>query len=277
MFEPESSTLREVSAKPVPRRWCRPAAGVLVLAGAFACGLWLGYRPASPDPAPAPRSSAIATLFASPVRQAGSTESPVHPQPIPPPSRTLRVRSTSRVSSGNARAGESVLFVTEHSMRTRTGEHVPAGALVEGVVARARPSSTKKPGSLVIEIRALHVGSQAIPLHALPYIPQSKKSEAGIAADKPANEADIHALGIRNQLKPNPEAVMPREAVIEFQLVEADSSENPLQHVPEPVCPLPAIEIPREKTPPSPVLRLPVPDAKPPATARRPRIAIERG
>ena len=162
-------------------------------------------------------------------------------------------------------------------MQTRSGEHVPAGALVEGVVARARPSSTKNPGSLVIEIRALHIGSQAIPLHALPYIPHSKKNEGGIAADEPANEVDIRALGIRNQLKPNPEAVMPREAVIEFQLVEADSSENPLQHVPEPVCPLPAIQIPQESTSPSPVLRLPVPDAKPPATARRPHIAMVRG
>ncbi len=162
-------------------------------------------------------------------------------------------------------------------MQTRSGEHVPAGALVEGVVARARPSSTKNAGSLVIEIRALHVGSQAIPLHALPYIPQGKKSDAGAAADRAVNEIDIRALGIRNQLKPNPEAVMPREAVIEFQLVEADSSENPLQHVPEPVCPLPAIQIPQERTSPDPVLRLPVPDAKPPATARRPRIAMDRG
>lgn len=161
-------------------------------------------------------------------------------------------------------------------MQTVSGEHVPAGALVEAVIARARPSSVRTPGRLVIEIRALHVGNQAIPLHALPYIPRNANDGAS-APDEVPSEIDIRALGIRNQLRPNPEVVMPKESVIEFQLVEADPAENPLRSVPEPDSPLPVLELPGNPSAPRPSLRLPVPDAKPPIPLRRPRIATERG
>lgn len=191
--------------------------------------------------------------------------------------RTLRVRATTRVSSGEARAGESVLFLTEHPMQTHSGEHVPAGALVEGVIARARPSSTKTPGSLVIEIRALHVGSHAIPLHALPYIPRNVGEAAPPPSEEVAKEIDIRTLGIRNQLRPNPEAVMPKETVIEFQLVEADPGDNPLRNVPEPASPLPVLRLPGSPAVPGPGLSLPLPEARPATPFRKAHIATDQG
>lgn len=258
------------------RRWNGFLAGGLVIAGAFASGMWLGHQPRNSAPSPGLPASAVASLFASQARDQCPLEASTAPKPPFQPSRTLRVRATARVSSGNARTGESVLFLTEHAMQTVSGEHVPAGTLVEAVIARARPSSVKTPGRLVIEIRALHVGNQAIPLHALPYIPRSTNDGASTPDEVPS-EIDIRALGIRNQLRPNPEVVMPKESVIEFQLVEADPAESPLRSVPEPDSPLPVLELPGNPSAPRPSLRLPVPDAKPPIPLRRPRIATERG
>ncbi len=252
----------------------RRAVGALVIVGAFAMGLWLGHRPAGSEATPTVAPATVANLFASPSRQAEATKAR---EVVAEPTRTLRVRSTARVSSGEARAGESVLFLTEHDMQTHSGEHVPAGALVEGIIARARPSSSKTPGRLVIEIRALHVGNQAIPLHALPYVPSSVKSPAPATSVDDTRAIDIYALGVRNQLRPNPEAVMPKETVIEFQLVEADQGDNPLRNLPEPISPSPVIRVPSNPTPRGPAWNLPVPDAKPAIPMRRARIATDRG
>ncbi|MCC6263966.1 MAG: hypothetical protein IT169_10345 [Bryobacterales bacterium] len=259
-------------------------AGAILVFGAFAAGLWLGHHPASPHPSSSSSSASVAGLFAGPDRGSSRLETPGSrletPEPATksnPQSRILRVRATSRVSSGNARTGESVLFLTEHAMQTHSGEHVPAGSLVEGVIARARPSSTRNPGSLVIEIRALHVGNQSIPLHALPYTPRNPIGDEAAPPEKTPNVIDIRALGIRNQLRPNPEIVMPKESVIEFELVEADSAETPLRDIPVPVSPLPSLQLPSNPSEPRPSLRAPAPEATPPAPLRRPRVITERG
>ena len=272
-----SSTKRESPEnRRLSLRLHKRAVGALVIVCAFAMGLWLGHRPAASDAAPTVAPATVANLFASPSRE-DKPEATKLRELVAEPTRTLRVRSTARVSSGEARAGESVLFLTEHDMQTHSGEHVPAGALVEGIIARARPSSSKTPGRLVIEIRALHVGNQAIPLHALPYVPASVKNSTPATSEDDTNAIDIRALGVRNQLRPNPEAVMPKETVIEFQLVEADEGDNPLRNLPEPISPSPVIRVPGNPTPRGPALNLPVPDAKPALPLRRARIATDRG
>ncbi|MCC7342499.1 MAG: hypothetical protein IT170_15565 [Bryobacterales bacterium] len=277
-------TKPETGISRLPRGHKGYLAGAFLVFGAFAVGLWLGHHPADPPPSSSSSSARVAGLFAGPERggnrlemPGGQFELPVPATKSNPQSRILRVRTTARVSSGNARAGESVLFLTEHALQTRSGEHVPAGSLVEGVIARARPSSTRNPGSLVIEIRALHVGNQSIPLHALPYTPRNAKRDDATPPEKAPNEIDIRALGIRNQLRPNPEIVMPKESVIEFELVEADSAENPLHDVPEPVSPLPVLQLPSNPSEPRPSLQAPAPDTTPSAPLRRPRVITERG
>ncbi|MDZ7638018.1 MAG: hypothetical protein U5J83_07175 [Bryobacterales bacterium] len=182
------------------------------------------------------------------------------------------------MSSRQAKPGDSVLFVTEQAVEIHSGQHVPAGALVEGVIAKAKPSSVQTPGRLVIEIRALHVGSQAFPLHALPYIPKNATVTESVQSVEGIQPVDIRALGIRTQLRVNPEAVMPKETVIEFQLVEVTPGENPLRNLPEPDSPLPSLEL-RPATPSLPAVSPapPAPDAKPSSPLRRNRIATDRG
>lgn len=220
----------------VPSRVARKTiAGCAVVISAFGIGLWLGSGPSHTRSAAETSTSAVANLFVTPLREpVAEPESHKHAARTrrnARESRTLRVRSTTKISSGEAHAGDSVLFVTEHAVETVSGQHVPAGALVEGVISKATRSTTANPGSFVIEIRAFHVGNQAIPLHALPYVPattvpQSPGSAESTAAKK---KIDIEALGIRTSLKINSEAVMPREAVIEFQLVESVPDErNPM-------------------------------------------------
>ena len=220
-------------ARPDSRVARKAIAGCAVVLCAFGVGLWLGTAPPPTEIAAESSTSAVANLFVTPPREpSAEPESHEHPAPthnVAREARTLRVRSTAKISSGEARAGDPVLFVTEHAVETVSGQHVPAGALVEGVISKATRSTAANPGSLVIEIRAFHVGNQAIPLHALPYIPAT--TDPAVAAETAAakKKIDIEALGIRTSLRINSEAVMPRESVIEFQLVESvPDGKNPM-------------------------------------------------
>lgn len=214
-----------------PGRRLRGWMAAFVVGCAFTGGWWLGHGPARHVVARPATPDAVATFFAGPEVEgrnegAGEAGEQIAPGRSVARGRSLRVRATASVSSERARAGEAVIFRTEHAMRTRSGKHVPAGALVEGVIAGAAPSSAKTAGQLVIEIRALHVGNQTIPLHALPYMPGTLGGQASSPAGEEAHAEDVRALGIRNQLRPYPEAVMPKETVIEFQLVDEGSGKN---------------------------------------------------
>jgi hypothetical protein len=191
----------------------------------------------------------------------------------PQKSLRLRVRSTTQLSSREARSGDSVLFVTEQPVQTHSGHHVPAGALVEAVIARAKPSSGQQPGSLVIEIRALHVGAQTIPLHALPYIPKAPGKQETLRAETPVKLTDPRAMRIRTQLQVSPEVVMPKETVIEFELVESVPGLILRRPADAQQTPIPAIDpaAPAKETLPLQA----VPDAPRPTRSIRPRISID--
>ncbi|MCZ2152397.1 MAG: hypothetical protein LC114_00615 [Bryobacterales bacterium] len=162
-------------------------------------------------------------------------------------------------------------------MHVRSGGSVPAGALVEGVIAGASPSSQQAAGRLVIEIRALHVGNQTIPLHALPYVPSPLFSRNLAGSDGEAGTAGVQGLGVRNQLRPYPEAVMPKESVIEFQLVDADSCVDPAGHLRSPDVGVPSQLAPRKLEPDLSPLKPPLPDSSPSPRLQRARVAVARG
>jgi hypothetical protein len=247
--------------------------GFAVLTASFAIGLWLGQVTQPADPGhPAPRQD-VARLFAEP-RTPKAKAAPAEKDLIEPQkSLRLRVRSTAQLSSREARSGDAVLFVTEQPVQTHSGHHVPAGALVEAVVARAKPSSGQQPGSLVIEIRALHVGARTIPLHALPYIPKAVASADAQLAETPTKLVDPRALRIRNQLRVNPEVVMPKETVIEFELVESAPGLVLPRPSPSPRTPIPAIGVPAPAKGTLPLQT--VPDSPRPTRSIHPRIAVD--
>lgn len=239
--------------------------GGVVVACSFGFGLWLGTTPKVPSPSGAAESARVARLFATPEPSVTAPSKRPDLQTAQPPKATkLRLRSTSKVSSREARSGDSVLFVTDQPVQTKTGQHVPAGALVEAVIAEAKPSSGQKPGSLVIEIRALHVGAKTIPLHALPYVPKTiEKAESQESAIR-RRLTDPRSLRIRNQLTVNPDAVMPKEAVVEFHLVDgldAPRTIDSIDNVRQPGLPA----IPGRIDPPLQTSPLPMDTPPPPA------------
>jgi hypothetical protein len=253
--------------------WTKGIVGLSILTASFATGLWLGRVPQPAERGQTESAQEISRLFSEP-RNSNEAAVPAEKEGIEPQtSRRLRVRSTAQLSSREARSGDSVLFVTEQPVQTQSGHHVPAGALVEGVISRAKPSSGEQPGSLVIEIRALHAGAQTIPLHALPYIPKAVGASETRRAEAPAKLVDPRALRIRNQLRINPDVVMPKETVIEFELVES----APGLLVPRPAAPqsvpIPSID---EATPAQDALPLQtVPDSPKPTRSIRPRITVD--
>lgn len=250
--------------------------GGLVLVLSFAFGLWLGSRPHPVGREPSPSSPDVAHLFRE-------TDTPRTPAASPefleqkhsPGSKRLRLRATTQISSREAKSGDSVLFVTDQPVHTESGERIPAGALVEAVVANAKRSSAETPGKLVIEIRTLHVGAQTIPLHALPYIPRTLELPELAGGSAAPVLTDPRGLRIRTQLRVNPEAVMPKESVIEFELVESQGLYLPGSAAPQgDVVPAPAQTLPDpvlQDAPSSPKVdpRPGLPTEKPTGKSRR--------
>lgn len=251
------------------RTHVRHLSGAFILVSAFGTGLWLGQSP-SPGPVTDSRPQAVAELFAVPPKGQTVVQEPAAGEPTSKPG-TLRLRATRHVSSREARTGESVLFVTEQPMETKSGQHVPAGALVEGVISEAKRSSTDTPGSLVIEIRALYVGNQSIPLHALPYVPKVASQMEPLRSVESTKPIDIKALGVRTQMRFSPEAIMPKESVIEFELVERAPDGTSGEPFVNPAAPTQQA-VPQE-SPGKPELPLPM-ETKPTAPLRRSRISV---
>ncbi|MCW5966191.1 MAG: hypothetical protein KIT83_19290 [Bryobacterales bacterium] len=163
----------------------------------------------------------------------------------------LRLRAVSRISSGEAQAGERITFVTEDVIEDEDGHQLPAGSRVEGIITQASVAGEVS-GRLVLEIHSLHVGNQALTLRALPLAAfggvSVPRNHAVVAAESrvpkaikqarspfsnPLQEVPEWVLGkagIRSSgtvtapSKPMPpketrEAVVPREAILEFELL----------------------------------------------------------
>ena len=179
----------------------------------------------------------------------------------------LRLRTTTDLSSASAQPGEVVTFVTEDAIRDASGTLVPAGSLVEGVISQADSSATHGSGRLVFEIRALHVGTRSMSLRALPLAtlavdPHGKTAEDAGAAHyessdvgRPGRIPSLNELneipkwvldrarstfkGTRELEQPQQKAanltqacsshevVVPKESILEFELLQAPAVPQP--------------------------------------------------
>lgn len=193
----------------------------------------------------------------------------------------LRLRAVSRISSGEAQAGERITFVTEDAIEDEDGHPLPAGSRVEGIITQASVAGEIS-GRLVLEIHSLHVGNQALALRALPVaafggvtIP---RSSGAAAASEPGGPRTIRQprspysnplqevpewvlgkAGLRGNsnnpatITPKPaapkvtrEAVVPQEAILEFELLT-----RPVMPVEGAPGQAPALEDPQRSSPPA--------------------------
>ncbi len=220
---------------------------------------------------------AVATVYSSVGRVNSNAAQPSS-------SLRLRLRSLSRISSGDARAGERITFVTEEAIEDASGQELPAGSRVEGVISQARGAGEAS-GRLVIEIHSLHVGDRSLALQALPIAALGRSFQKDQGKDFSAGSGDVARArkapsGSMNPLndvpewssdragKRNPEvltipvaavpskkirgpetreAVVPQEAILEFELLTRPVSG---QGVP------PTVQEPRQESPaPAPAWR----------------------
>ncbi len=203
-------------------------------------------RSASPAAQPDEAMSewALATVYSSVGRVASAQAGPVT-------NRRLRLRSVSRISSGEAQAGERVTFVTAEAIEDVAGQRLPAGSRVEGIIAQATEAG-EGAGRLVIEIHSLHVGGRSLALKALPIAalggrpirtqrPEetaTKQWRQRLSSLNPLNQAprwtgDDQAQSSANSSRGVPaptipdlreapalrEAIVPQESILEFELL----------------------------------------------------------
>jgi hypothetical protein len=162
--------------------------------------------------------------------------------------RRLRLRSVSRISSGEVLPGERITFLTTETIEDSSGVPLPAGARVEGVIAQATEAG-EGAGRLVIEIHSLHVGGRSLALKALPVAALGGRP---IRTQRPSAKAGswFPRMDFRNPLHQAPrwrsrstgteepgagqspasttptnvdeglrEAIVPQESIVEFELL----------------------------------------------------------
>jgi hypothetical protein len=197
----------------------------------------------------------------------------------------LRIRSVERLSSSDTLEGSPVTFVTEHAILDASGGVVPAGSTVEGIIAQAVKATSADGGRLVIRIHTIRVGTRLLTLDALPFAQdadEGDKKDMTVAASpvlgtssrpvtRPKLPGSLHAapewLAPHEQKKPAPvmewsnlapaekapasrEVVLPKEAILEFELLQRPNRETVVPAVVPPVKPSAPFAKPVTKTTP---------------------------
>lgn len=191
--------------------------------------------------------------------------------------RRLRLRSVSRISSGEVLPGERITFLTAEAIEDFSGIALPAGSRVEGVIAQATEAG-EGAGRLVIEIHSLHAGGRSLTLKALPVAAlggrrirtQRKAESAGVwlpqldfrnplyqaprwrTSPSPSDFGDADSApgavtpgGMEDGFR---EAIVPQESILEFELLALPGT-SPVR--------VPAIEESQPEAAPTPALRRP--------------------
>lgn len=199
----------------------------------------------------------------------------------------LRMRSVERLSSNEVCEGAPVTFVTEHAIIDASGGVVPAGSTVEGIIAQASSATKAESGRMVIKIHTIRVGTRLFTLDALPFAQDADKdgddrgetaaansqrdNSPGIAS-LPALPDNLHTapawlpsgptkkqamvmewtnLAPSRSTTSNREAVLPKEAILEFELLQRPNRETIVPTVTPPVPHKPDRDLPFSKPAPN--------------------------
>lgn len=206
----------------------------------------------------------------------------------------LRMRTVSRLSSGHSEKGSRVTFLTEHAIQDAAGGIVPAGSLVEGFITQASSATKAEAGRLVIQIHSIRAGARLFTLDALPFATDAGDGQEAQGAGeggeqqakaitRPGQHQQPGSLHAAPDWLPDPapeaapppilplekvpvetpatewsrEVVLPKEAVLEFELLQRPTGSGdspaeaapvrPPEHKPKPAAPFskPGAKTPR--------------------------------